>query len=210
MTDQNKRALEVLDRMLGPGKMVVSTFPPQGPLFHKAGHRPVYGARTGKPLAGAARLVWLVEFLEDTLNAEAWLSIPRTRGDNTTTARAFWVRLEGKDSNKFLGWFKPQPSVIIREGQSSKRTAIWFLREPIRWKGIVRGNERLAYKLRAPRVYADPDGRFSIPAPGCCLRERRKRPVPVRVERLTEETFEPLQVIGHLRDAPEKNTAWRE
>jgi hypothetical protein len=49
----------------------------------------------------------------------------------------------------------------------------------------------------------EPDGLW-LPAPGTCLRDGRARPVPVRVSRMTLDTWWPEDVAGALRDPPEQ------
>jgi len=79
------------------------------------------------------------------------------------------------DQEKRLGWFRPAPSLILREGSSSRRLAFWPLEHPVRWVGVNRGNRRIAHRLRAPKKHSEPENLW-IPAPGTCLRVGRTPP----------------------------------
>lgn len=163
------------------------------------------------------RLARFVRTTDERYSSEVLLGAPAGKPKGGVgTATAFWVRVEGTVQNRWLASFRPEPTIVLREGSSSRRWALWALEHPVRWVGVDRGNRRLAHRMRAPKKWAEPE-RLWLPAPGCCLRKDRARPVPVVVERLEPVSFGPLDVIGDrvvdgrrhraLPDAPEAD-AW--
>lgn len=166
----------------------------------------VWHHRCGVPGSGE-RLVNVVRAADERFNEQVEIGIPAVRVfGGVREATAFWVRVEGTDQNRRLGWFKPAPSLILREGSSSRRVAVWPLAHPVRWVGINRGNRRIAHRLRAPKKHSEPENLW-IPAPGTCLRAGRTRPVPIVVERLELDVFMPLDIVGLLKDPPAAD-AW--
>jgi hypothetical protein len=152
--------------------------------------------KTGTGDAGR-RLARFVRETDERYSSEVLLGVPatkRARG-GVAAATAFWVRVEGTEQNRWLASFQPQPTIVLREGSSSRRWALWALEYPVRWAGVDRGNRRLAHRMRAPKKWAEPENLW-LPAPGSCLRRHGGRPVPIVVERLEAVTFEPLGVIG--------------
>jgi hypothetical protein len=153
------------------------------------------------------RIVEFVRTTDERYSSEVVLGVPAVRAaGGVRAATAFWVRVEGTKQNEWLQRFKPQPTVILREGGSSRRWALWALDHPIRWTGVDKGNRRIAHRLRAPKKWAEPE-RLWLPAPGTCLRRGVSRPVPVVVERLEVCSFAPLDVVGRLADPPAAD-AW--
>lgn len=166
----------------------------------------VWHHHCGVPGSGD-RLVDVVRAADERRNDEVLLGLPLMRRfGGAAVATMFWTRVEGSDQEKRLGWFKPAPSLVLREGSSSRRIAFWPLEYPIRWSGVHRGNRNIAHRVGAAKKHAEPE-RLWIPAPGTCLRRDRARPVPVVVERLDIATFTPLAVIGKLKEAPPAD-AW--
>lgn len=124
------------------------------------------------------------------------------------SARVLWARVEGKQEAARLRAFRPSPTLVFREGESSRMVGLWVLRRPLRYEPLVRANRRLAHALFAPKKWSAPE--FMFPLPGSCLRDGRRRPVPVHVEFFDPGgLFTARQVVGALKDAPDPN-AWRE
>lgn len=148
------------------------------------------------------RLARYVRAEDERYSSEILLGVPAVRaGGGVKTATAFWAGTEGTKQTGWLQRFRPQPTIILREGSSSRRWSLWALDHPVKWVGIDRGNRRISHRLRAPKKWAEPENLW-LPAPGTCLRRDRARPVPVVVERLEPVTFMPLEVVGRLKDAP--------
>lgn len=133
---------------------------------------------------------------------------PRRSVQFAGEASALWVRVEGSDQWGRLQRFRPSPTIILREGASSRANALWALDRPLTLGWARRGSERLSHALRAARKHADPD-RFVVNPPGSCLREGRSRPVPVVTHACTDAFYTAREVVGALRDAPDPD-AWRD
>jgi hypothetical protein len=145
-----------------------------------------------------------VRFYDEEFDDEILIGLPWDRKDSGGVSRTsvLWARVEGAEQ---LGWakrFRPLPSMILQEGSSSRRWLLWFLEQPVDYVTALKLNRRLAYKFSAVQKWADPDVLW-LPAPGTCLRADRARPVPVRVSRMTLDTYWPNDVAGALRDPPE-------
>lgn len=123
---------------------------------------------------------------------------------------AFWVRTEGTEQDKRLQRLRTPPSMVLREGSSSRRWSFWFLGgrpDLLTYGQIVKGNKRLAYACGATQKHGDPD-HCLFPVPGTALRDKA-RPVPVIVEALNLHEYRPRQVVGALKDPPPARD-WRE
>jgi hypothetical protein len=133
----------------------------------------------------------------------------RRRGMGTCDrAAVLWCRVESRKQADALRRFRPSPTLVVREGESCRMTALWSLRRPLAYEWLLRANKRIAHRLGAAKKWAEPE--FTFPAPGSCLRAGRSRPVPVRVEFWQPcAIFTAREVVGHLRDAPNPD-AWRE
>lgn len=150
-------------------------------------------------------LVRWVQHADLALNEEVRLGLPRqTLGGSVTVCTALWAVVEGKEQAAQLARFRPAPGLVLREGASSRRTALWPLRDSWRWADVLKANKRIAYRLRSVQKWSDPDV-MVIPAPGSCLRVGRSRPAPVVVEALTLEQYGLLDVVGRLKDPPEQD-----
>jgi hypothetical protein len=123
-------------------------------------------------------------------------------------AGVLWARVEGKRQALELLRFRPSPTIVLREGSTSRRTALWALRQPLSGEWLDRANRRVAHKLFAAKKWGVPE--FEFHAPGSCLRVGRARPVPVRTEWFDPTAlFMAREVVGQLREAPNPN-AWRQ
>jgi hypothetical protein len=114
---------------------------------------------------------------------------------------AFWAVVTGSEQNRWLERFRPAPTMLLREGASTRRVALWWLEQSLAHDWIVRGNKRIAHTLRAVKKQADPD-HMLFPVVGSCLRSGRSRPVPIVVERLGIDAYRPRDVVGHLKEPP--------
>lgn len=131
------------------------------------------------------------------------------RGMGTCSlSRVLWARVEGKKEAAALARFRPCPTLVLREGSTSRMVALWELRQALRYEWVLRGNKRISHALFAPKKWSDLE--FTFPAPGSCLRAGRARPVPVHVEFFDPAAmFRPRDIVGGLKEAPDPN-AWRE
>ncbi len=149
----------------------------------------------------------LVRELDEEHDDEVLLGLPWSSPTAGGVARAsvLWARVEGSEQVRWAMRFRPLPTMALQEGASSRRVLFWALEEAVPWATVLKQNRRLAYRFGAVQKHADPDV-MVFAAPGTCLRSG-KRPVPVRVSRLTDATF-PVAVFSEhrwLKDPPEQN-----
>lgn len=169
--------------------------------------RVTFWHRCGQPGDGA-RLARVVRWHDERLDTEIRLGIPQAGPCNggVSAATALWAVVDGKDQLQRAWRFKPRPSMVLQAGGGSRRWLLWALSERVDYFALEAANRKIAYALRAVQKHGDPD-RISFPAPGTCLREDRARPVPVRVARLTTDSFTAQSVVGRLKEPPPKD-AW--
>lgn len=159
-----------------------------------------------------ARLAELAERWDHKANAQVELGLPADHGQSTV----LWAWVESKDS-AMRAWrrFRPTPAVVLRIGSSCRRLCIWPLAETVPALLVEGANKRIAYALRCPQKWANPDV-LRVPLPGTFIRLGRKRPAAVVATRLELDTFSREQVVGRLKDPPRpwidrmrESGAWR-
>jgi hypothetical protein len=91
--------------------------------------------------------------------------------------------------------------MVLRMGKSCRRLLLWGLEENVAHASVMAANKRIAYALRAPQKWSEPE-KLRIPLPATFLRVGRKRPAPVLVTRMGEEMFTRVAVAGRLSDPP--------
>jgi hypothetical protein len=135
--------------------------------------------------------------------------VPRTVRDPLAvqSGSMLWVCVTGTKSNGLLERFRPVPSIVLREGDTSRRTAAWPLRKALPYEWLERANRRLAHHLRAPKVTCAPE--TLLAPPGASVMGERKTPTPIVVERFEMDGFLARDVVKRLRDAPDPH-AWRD
>lgn len=216
MTDRD--ALELLFAMLagsGRGWHAVEYF--------EDGRREWCWLRAGQPRVPLRRPV--SDAFVSTLERLAWEREPMLtptpcvhHGRHLPLAlpTVLWARCETRDSERRLGRFQPEPTLILREGASCRVTAFWALQKPLNLDHAERANRRLSMALETRRKHAELGFRFH--PPGTVLRSGRSRPVAVVVAGGSEEAYPAGLVVGDdarrrarfpkLRDAPDPD-AWR-
>lgn len=155
------------------------------------------------------RLLGLVEAFGLDRELEV-LAVPRGRPRWNIARDAvtgLWVRTETRESVERLERFRRPATIVLQEGDSARRVALWAVTTPHRVDQALRANRRLAHALGTPKKFADPD-EFAFSPPGTFLRHGRKRPVPVTVASYTGRVYAPRELYGGLRDAPDPD-AWR-
>lgn len=153
-------------------------------------------------------LAGIVRFLEEQHDDEIRLGVPEAKPNNggVGCASMLWAVVEGTDQLARARRFKPHPALVLQAGGGSKRWLVWPLEQRLDYFHLKDFNRRIAYHLRAVQKHGDPDLAW-FPAPGSCLREGRSRPVPVRVARLTTDTFS-TDFAQRLKPAPELRNWW--
>lgn len=159
----------------------------------------------------ADRLAHTAERRDRLYSEEIRISMPRARRGLRLTAQTAlcWVVTDSKDAAGRLERFGHPPTLVLREGATVRKTALWLLNRPVDRERVIRANRRLAYALRCPTVkHSDPDS-MTLPLPGTFLRNGRTRPVPVVVEALRPVNYTMAQLVGRLKDPPTAD-AWKE
>lgn len=135
-------------------------------------------------------------------------AVPRTERDPYALAPAWilWARLEAPECGERLRRLAAGPTLVIREGASSRRTVLWALSEPLRGDWITRATERLAYHLKGRRKAADASA--LIPSPFTRITIGRSKPQKVWIEYESDQIYTARQIVGGLKDAPAKD-GWR-
>lgn len=202
----HRLALEALELVLGAagGFFELKATFPDG---QRADVWPAVGARHG--------LAHYVELHEELCcDQEASLARKERGWGPATFFPVLWCRMEAKDAAARLratagrGSRVPVPTIVLREGRSSRYTAFWALEQVSRsYPEILRANERLSWFLGGRRGYANPDNFFFAP-PGSVIRKPKKAPCSVMATRCGTESYELAQVVGGLKDAPDAD-GWR-
>jgi hypothetical protein len=135
--------------------------------------------------------------------------VPRAHPDDLSWAqtRVLWARLEAPECAPLLARMRVGPTLVIREGQSSRRTALWALSAPLEGPWIIRATERLAHVLKGRRGAASPTS--LIPSPFTRITIGRARPSSCFIEYESETFATAREIVGGLRDAPERHD-WRQ
>lgn len=155
-------------------------------------------------------LAGLVRYLDEHHADTIELGIPRERipkrpeEDGVGRCSILWTRVAGTDQLERARRFRPLPSMVLQEGTSSRRWLIWSLDRPVGYFDAVERNRRLAYAFGAVQKFGNPDEAW-LAAPGTCVRSG-SRPVPVRVTRLSTDSYGP-QITDRLKEPPDK-LAW--
>jgi hypothetical protein len=140
---------------------------------------------------------------------DAYVSlVPRTAKDAFALAPAWvlWARLEAPACALHLQRLRTGPTLVAREGASSRRLALWALSEPLTGTWITRANERLAYALKGRRGTADASA--LLPSPFTRLTTGRRSPNPLVLEYASDRICTARQIVGGLPDAPAAD-GWR-
>jgi hypothetical protein len=135
-------------------------------------------------------------------------AVPRDEEDSYALgdAHVVWVRLERPESAERLGRLPVPPTVVIREGRSSRRWALWALSQPLRGPWIGQANERLAHAVRGRRGTADAS--TLILSPFTSLTVGRRTPIQVSIEWESTTFATARQIVGRLSDPPSLDS-WR-
>jgi hypothetical protein len=125
----------------------------------------------------------------------------------TVGGSVFWAHTDSGGSSVALDSFGVKPTLVVREGSTSRRTALWALAAPLTLEWVERGNRRIAHELGTAKKRCGRSGEVFVP--GTILRKGRKRPVGVHLEHFDPKAlYTAKAVVGHLRDAPDPG-AWK-
>lgn len=135
--------------------------------------------------------------------------VPRTARDKYALGKGWLLsaRLESPESADRLSRVPVPPTLVAREGGSSRRTALWWLSVPLDADWVTRASERLAHFLKSRRGAADASA--LMVSPFTRLTVGRKKPQRVYVEYQTDARSTARQIVGRMADAPATD-GWRE
>jgi hypothetical protein len=122
-------------------------------------------------------------------------AVPRGRRHDSLSwgpAHMLWAFFSRPDSCRRLERFRPAPTLVWREGRSSRRWAAWGLSAPLSPAFVQQATERLSHYLGGLRKAGRPDALIASPFSGRWA-----------VEFHQPETYTPRQIVGGLRDAPD-------
>lgn len=139
--------------------------------------------------------------------------VPRNshrEGDVSAHAGCLWARLETKAHADALSRFRRGPTLVVREGKSPRRWALWWLAQPLTLDVVARGNRAIAFTLGTVQKYgSEPETAF-LPCPGSMMKLGRKTPMPVAVEYAdSRRRYRPGDFRGVVKKPPEVSTSWR-
>lgn len=134
---------------------------------------------------------------------------PEANGWSAMSASVLWARVESKRAEGALRFFKPRPTLVVREGGSCRHVAVWALSDVLDQRWVVELNRRVAHRLGAAKKHCGLE--FEMPAPGTVLRAGREaRPVLVHVAEFRDDAvYGAREVGGWLPVSPDPD-AWRE
>jgi hypothetical protein len=135
-------------------------------------------------------------------------AVPRRERDSLALgdAHVVWARLERPESAERLGRLPVPPTVVVCEGRSSRRWALWALSRPLEGRWIDQANGRLAHAVRGRRGTADAS--TLILSPFTSLNVGRRTPMRVRIEWESTTYATARQIVGRLSDPPPLDS-WR-
>lgn len=116
-----------------------------------------------------------------------------------------WARVETGESARLLEAFRPRPTLVLRDGQTMKRTALWALHTPLNLDWVKELNRRLQHRFAAPKKFAETD--FSFHPPGVFLRWGRSKPLEVWAEHVGDGLYGAREIGGQLPQSPDPE-AW--
>lgn len=173
-----------------------------GGSFHKFSlMRDGYAAGVWLPVRGSRRSFERLARADDCLVS----AVPRYDDSQGWPARTtvLWAVLESAKDAQALKAFRPAPTLVLREGLTVRRVALWWL-----WSDLalddgwgIRANKRIAHKLGTKKKWAE--FTFTLRPPGTILRKGRAKPVVVHVEHRDDEAvYEPRAIVARLKDPP--------
>jgi hypothetical protein len=171
------------------------------PVYRDEAVTPIAHIDCSRPSGAAGEMLRRAARARESCQLEVGLPESRRGSGGPGACTVLWVWVETPGSVRRAARFRPLPSVVLKAGGGCRRLLVWGLEENVPYPILMAHNKRLAYHLHAPQKWSDP-GKLRVPLPGTFLRVGRKRPAPVVVTRLSEETFLRAAVGGKLRDPP--------
>ena len=185
--------------MFGPESLWAALWGDRG-QFHELR---VAGATCWMPCEQRRAFVRLLRSDDVTVSA-----VPRTARDPFCLAPAWvlWARLEAPECALRLSRLPVGPTLVAREGASSRRLALWALSEPLEGSWVTKATERLSHAVKGRRGAADASA--LVLSPFTRLTAGKARPSKVWIEYESEVCTTARQIVGRLPDAPATD-GWR-
>jgi hypothetical protein len=98
-----------------------------------------------------------------------------------------WARTGSEAAASRLRSFRPLPTVVVREGATTRYVAFWALADPLEPYALEDALRKIGYALAGPNKYAAAKTAFTFHLPGTILRAGRQRPLPVELVRYEPE-----------------------
>jgi hypothetical protein len=135
-------------------------------------------------------------------------AVPRTSEDSLSYGEShiLWARLDRPEAGERLGKVPLAPTLVLREGRSSRRYALWALSRPLSGAWIDQANARLSHACKGRRSAGNASALILSPFTRLT---RAARPVKVYVEFESGTIASARDVVGRLPDAPATD-GWRQ
>jgi len=135
-------------------------------------------------------------------------AVPRVREDPLAygDAHVLWARLDRPECAERLARAPFPPTLVIREGRSSRRTALWALSRPLSPRFVAQANARLSYAFKGRRSAGMPEALILSPFTRLTS---AVRPVAVWQEYESDSYGTARDIVGRLSEAPDPD-AWRQ
>jgi len=135
-------------------------------------------------------------------------AVPRTSEHALDYGRAhiLWARLDRPDCAERLAKLPVAPTLVVREGRSSRRYALWALSRPLSGPWIEQANARLSHACKGRRGAGNAAALILSPFTRITS---GKRDVGVYVEYESQTYATPREIVGRLSDAPATD-GWRQ
>lgn len=135
-------------------------------------------------------------------------AVPRTAQDSFALGLGWvlWARLERPECAARLARLPVGPTVVAREGRSSRRYALWALSRPLSGDWIGQANARLSHACKGRRGAGDASQLVLSPFTRVTSAARA---VSVYVEYESGTISHARDVVGRLPDAPATD-GWRQ
>lgn len=135
-------------------------------------------------------------------------AVPRTERNSFAIgpAHILWARLDRPDCADRLARLPVGPTLVVREGRSSRRYALWALSRPVSGDWIDRANARLSHACKGRRGAGTATQLILSPFTRLTNAHRAVR---VYVEYESETYATAREIVGRLSDAPDRD-AWKQ
>lgn len=128
-------------------------------------------------------------------------AVPRTERDSFSLgpAHVLWARLDRPEAGERLAQVPLAPTLVLREGRSSRRYAFWALSRPLSGDWVTKANARLSHACKGRRGAGDASQLVLSPFTRLTS---ATRPVAVAIEYESDTYATAREIVGRLPDAP--------